>query len=54
MNDSLKNLEDAGIIAMGAGANQETASRPVGVDVGDRHITILNYMDVTILPSMLQ
>lgn len=45
MNDSLKNLEDAGIIAMGAGANQETASRPVGVDVGDRHITILNYMD---------
>ena len=45
MNDSLKNLNDAGITAIGAGANQESASKPAVVDVGDRHITILNYMD---------
>ena len=42
---SLKNLNDAGITAIGAGANQESASKPAVVDVGDRHITILNYMD---------
>ena len=45
MNDSLKNLNDAGITAIGAGANQESASKPAVVDIGDRHITILNYMD---------
>ena len=45
MNDSLRNLNDAGITAIGAGANQESASKPAVVDVGDRHITILNYMD---------
>ena len=45
MNDSLKNLKDAGITAIGAGTNQESASKPAVVDVGDRHITILNYMD---------
>lgn len=45
ITDSLKNLKDANIIAIGAGQNIKEASKPAVIDVGDRKITILNYMD---------
>lgn len=45
ITDSLKNLKDAGIITTGAGQNINEASKPAVIDVGDRKITILNYMD---------
>lgn len=45
MKDSIKNLKDSGIIPIGAGNNIEEASAPAIIDVGDRKVTILNYMD---------
>lgn len=45
LTDSLKNLKDNGIITIGAGNNLSEASKPVVINVGDRKITILNYMD---------
>ena len=45
LNESIKNLKDAGIYAIGAGNNINEASQPVTIESGDRKITILNYMD---------
>ena len=45
IKDSIKNLKDSGIIPIGAGNNIEEASAPAVIDVGDRKVTILNYMD---------
>ena len=45
MEDSLKNLKDAGITSVGAGQDITEASQPAIIDVGDRKVTILNYMD---------
>lgn len=45
LNESLKNLKDAGIYVMGAGMNVEEATKPVTIESGDRKVTILNYMD---------
>lgn len=45
MNDSIKNLKDAGIHVIGAGVNQSEASKPVYIDIKDRKVAILNYMD---------
>ena len=45
LNESLKNLNDAGIYVIGAGRNVEEATKPVTIDSGDRKVTILNYMD---------
>lgn len=45
LNESLKNLKDAGIYAMGAGINSAEATKPITIDCGDRKVTILNYMD---------
>ena len=45
LNESIKNLKDAGIYVMGAGNNINEATQPVTIESGDRKITILNYMD---------
>ena len=45
LNESIKNLKDAGIYVMGAGNNVSEASAPVVIDVKDRKVTVLNYMD---------
>ncbi len=45
MNESIKNLKDAGIYVMGAGNDVSQATAPVSIDCGDRKVTILNYMD---------
>lgn len=45
MKDSLNNLKTNGIISIGAGNNIDEASQPAVVNVGDRIVTILNYMD---------
>ena len=45
LNDSIKNLKEAGIYVIGAGMNQDEASKPVTIECGDRNVTILNYMD---------
>ena len=45
LNESIKNLKDAGIYAIGAGNNINEATQPVTIESGDRKITILNYMD---------
>ena len=45
LNESIKNLKDAGIYVMGAGNDVSQATAPVSIDCGDREVTILNYMD---------
>jgi poly-gamma-glutamate synthesis protein (capsule biosynthesis protein) len=45
LNESIKNLKDAGIYVMGAGNNVDEATKPVTIESGDRKVTILNYMD---------
>ena len=45
LNESIKNLKDAGIYPIGAGNNINEATKPVTIESGDRKITILNYMD---------
>ena len=45
LNESIKNLKDAGIYVMGAGNDVSQATAPVSIDCGDRKVTILNYMD---------
>jgi len=45
LNESIKNLKDAGIYVIGAGNNVSEATAPVSIDCGDRKVTILNYMD---------
>ena len=45
LNDSIKNLKDAGLYVIGAGNNLSEASAPVVIEKGDRKVTILNYMD---------
>lgn len=45
MKDTIKHVSDAGMIPIGAGANEDEAHRPANVMVKDRNITILNYMD---------
>lgn len=45
MEDSLNNLKDSGIIPIGAGKDITEASKPAIITVGDRTITVLNYMD---------
>jgi len=43
--DSISNLKSKGIYVTGAGHNVSEASNTVNLTVGDRSITILNYMD---------
>ena len=45
MNESIKNLEEAGIYVIGAGMNRSEATKPLTIETGDRKVTILNYMD---------
>ena len=45
LNESIRNLKEAGIYVIGAGMNSAEASQPVVIESGDRKITILNYMD---------
>ena len=45
LNESIKNLKEAGIYVIGAGMNSAEATKPVVIEKGDRKITILNYMD---------
>ena len=45
LNESIKNLKEAGIYVIGAGMNSAEATKPVVIERGDRKITILNYMD---------
>lgn len=45
IEDSLKNLKSAGITTIGAGNNVDNASAPANINIKDRTITILNYMD---------
>ena len=45
LNESIKNLNDAGIYVIGAGNNIDEATQPVTIESGDRKVTILNYMD---------
>ena len=45
LNESIRNLKEAGIYVIGAGINSAEASQPVVIESGDRKITILNYMD---------
>ena len=45
LNESIKYLKDAGIYVIGAGNNVTQATQPAVVDVGDRKVTVLNYMD---------
>ena len=45
LNDSIKNLKDAGIYVMGAGMNSDEATKPITIESGDRKVTVLNYMD---------
>lgn len=45
LNESIRNLKDAGIHVIGAGNNIDEATKPVTIESGDRNVTILNYMD---------
>ena len=45
LNESIKNLKEAGIYVIGAGMNSAEATKPVVIEKRDRKITILNYMD---------
>ena len=45
LNESIRNLKEAGIYVIGAGMNSAEASQPVVIESGDRKIIILNYMD---------
>lgn len=45
LNESIRNLQDAGIHVIGAGNNIGEATKPVTIESGDRNVTILNYMD---------
>ena len=45
MRDTIKYLNDAGIITLGAGENESDAHKAVTTDVNGRNITVLNYMD---------
>lgn len=45
LNESIRNLKDAGIHVIGAGNNIAEATKPVTIESGDRNVTILNYMD---------
>ena len=45
LNESIKNLKEAGIYVIGAEMNSAEATKPVVIESGDRKITILNYMD---------
>lgn len=45
MEDTVKNLEDAGITPIGAGETEDEAHQAVVKEINGRKITILNYMD---------
>ena len=45
MRDSIKNLNDAGIIHIGAGENKQEATQPVVIEKNGHKVTIFNYMD---------
>lgn len=45
MNDTIKHVSDAGMIPIGAGANEDAAHEPANVMIKGRNITVLNYMD---------
>ena len=45
MNDTLKNLKDAGITPIGAGNSESEAHQSVTKEINGRKITVLNYMD---------
>lgn len=45
MNDTIKYISEAGMIPIGAGANEAEAHKPANVMVKDRNVTVFNYMD---------
>ena len=45
MRDSVKNLDDNGIIHIGVGENKNEASKPAVIEKNGYNITIFNYMD---------
>lgn len=45
MNDTIAYVEDAGMLPIGAGNNEQEAHQAVNMEVKGRNITILNYMD---------
>lgn len=45
MRDSIKNLNDAGIIHIGAGENKQEATQPAVIEKNGHKVTIFNYMD---------
>ncbi len=45
MNDTIKNLEDNGIVPIGAGNNESDAHNGTTQSINGRKITVINYMD---------
>lgn len=45
MRDSIKNLNNAGIIHIGAGENKQEATQPAVIEKNGHKVTIFNYMD---------
>ena len=45
LNDTIKNVGQAGMIPIGAGSNEREAHAPAVEEIGGRNITIFNYMD---------
>jgi poly-gamma-glutamate synthesis protein (capsule biosynthesis protein) len=45
MNDTIKNLEDNGIVTIGAGNNESDAHNGTTQTINGRKITVINYMD---------
>jgi len=45
MRDTIKYLNDAGIVTLGAGENENDAHKAVTQNINGRNITVLNYMD---------
>lgn len=45
MRDSIKNLDEAGIIHIGVGENKAEATKPAVIEKNGHKITIFNYMD---------
>ena len=45
MNDTIKNLNDSGILSIGAGNSEDDAHQAIVKEINGRKIMILNYMD---------
>ncbi|RAP50665.1 MAG: metallophosphatase [Methanosphaera sp. rholeuAM74] len=45
MRDSIKNLDENGILHIGAGENKQEATNPITLERNGHNITIFNYMD---------